>query len=280
MRIQFLGTAAAEGVPAPFCECDMCTYARKIGGKEIRKRCSILVNDDLIIDLGPDILWNSLVYNLNYRLIKYIVISHSHFDHMCLISFMMALPKYRRQTLPQITILGSEDSYRALIKRLECFEEEAFWATFSFQVIKQGDSIEIGEYIISAFGSNHDEKEQCLLYAIVSDNSQIFYGTDSRPYKIEQILSEKDKYLFDVIISDCTYGGHKNVSGRHMGLYDNAIIFSSMRQLGVLKKSARYILTHFSHDSLDTFRELRDMAKENGMEIAYDGMEIEIKKED
>ena len=37
MEIQYLGTAAAEGLPALFCDCETCRKARNIGGKEVRK---------------------------------------------------------------------------------------------------------------------------------------------------------------------------------------------------------------------------------------------------
>ena len=32
MTIRFLGTGAAEGIPAPFCRCTVCENARKVGG--------------------------------------------------------------------------------------------------------------------------------------------------------------------------------------------------------------------------------------------------------
>ena len=31
MKIQYLGTGAAEGIPAIFCECDTCKKARELG---------------------------------------------------------------------------------------------------------------------------------------------------------------------------------------------------------------------------------------------------------
>ena len=34
MEIQYLGTAAAEGWPALFCDCDICHRARKEGGEK------------------------------------------------------------------------------------------------------------------------------------------------------------------------------------------------------------------------------------------------------
>lgn len=33
MKIKFLGTAAAEAVPAISCSCDVCNYSRKVGGR-------------------------------------------------------------------------------------------------------------------------------------------------------------------------------------------------------------------------------------------------------
>ena len=38
MKIAYLGTSAAEGIPALFCHCDVCKYARKYKGKNIRTR--------------------------------------------------------------------------------------------------------------------------------------------------------------------------------------------------------------------------------------------------
>ena len=53
MKITMLGTGAI-GYPLSFCNCDNCKEARIRKGKSIRKRASMLINDDLIIDLGPD----------------------------------------------------------------------------------------------------------------------------------------------------------------------------------------------------------------------------------
>ena len=52
MRLFFLGTAAAEGYPAIFCQCANCHQARLLGGRNLRHRSALLVNDDLLIDFG------------------------------------------------------------------------------------------------------------------------------------------------------------------------------------------------------------------------------------
>src|SRR4051794_5463009 len=55
MRLRFLGTAAAEGYPDPFCDCEYCRQARERGGKSLRRRSSALIDDVLLIGPGPDL---------------------------------------------------------------------------------------------------------------------------------------------------------------------------------------------------------------------------------
>lgn len=56
MIITFLGTAAANAFPEAFCKCRNCAQARRLGGPSLRKRSAALINNDLLIDLGPDIM--------------------------------------------------------------------------------------------------------------------------------------------------------------------------------------------------------------------------------
>ena len=54
MKFKFLGTAAAEGIPGPFCACENCRLAREEGGRSIRGRSQALVDDCLLIDFPAD----------------------------------------------------------------------------------------------------------------------------------------------------------------------------------------------------------------------------------
>lgn len=56
MKIQFLGTAAYEGIPAMFCQCEQCNTARKRGGKNLRTRSQALIDGKLLIDFPADTL--------------------------------------------------------------------------------------------------------------------------------------------------------------------------------------------------------------------------------
>ena len=63
MKIKVLGTAAATSMPLGFCNCDICKKARQNAGKDIRKRSSIIINDEMLIDLGPDSISACYVWN-------------------------------------------------------------------------------------------------------------------------------------------------------------------------------------------------------------------------
>ena len=65
MELLFMGTAAAEGAPALFCECEHCKFARKHGGREIRSRAGALLDGVLKLDFGPDSFRQMLDNNID-----------------------------------------------------------------------------------------------------------------------------------------------------------------------------------------------------------------------
>ena len=82
MKIQFMGTAAAEGAPALFCTCAHCRYARARGGREIRSRAGSIVDGRLKLDFGPDSFKQMLDCGVDYTNLRAVLITHSHDDHL------------------------------------------------------------------------------------------------------------------------------------------------------------------------------------------------------
>ena len=70
MKLIFLGTAAATGMPLVFCNCDVCKQARINKGKDFRTRSSVIINDEMMIDLGPDVPSQANNYNIDLGKIK------------------------------------------------------------------------------------------------------------------------------------------------------------------------------------------------------------------
>ena len=77
VEYQYLGTGAAEGMPATFCACPVCLRSMREGGKSLRMRACTLLGDDVLIDLSPDIHAQKLRFGLRLDRLKCIVFTHS-----------------------------------------------------------------------------------------------------------------------------------------------------------------------------------------------------------
>ncbi|KKK51104.1 hypothetical protein LCGC14_3118320 [marine sediment metagenome] len=83
MRIHFLGTGGAEGIPAMGCGCAHCTRARQEGGRLLRRRSAVLFSlpgYELLLDTPPDI--KEQLETGGIREINGIYITHEHHDHI------------------------------------------------------------------------------------------------------------------------------------------------------------------------------------------------------
>ena len=78
---EFLGTGAAEGIPAPFCRCEVCNEARRLGGKNIRLRSSFRLSEKIMIDLGADAVVQAMRCG-DLTDIEHVLVTHSHDDHL------------------------------------------------------------------------------------------------------------------------------------------------------------------------------------------------------
>src|SRR5262245_43509875 len=94
MRFTYLGTAASNAFPEAFCGCANCESARRLGGPSLRKRSAALVNDDLLIDLGPDIMAAAQMHGLALTRVQYCVQTHGHSDHLDPGHFLSRSPGY------------------------------------------------------------------------------------------------------------------------------------------------------------------------------------------
>ena len=74
-QIQILGSAAAEGIPAIFCNCRVCREAWQNGGKDIRMRAAYKINEHVRIDFGPDSIAQEYRYQLHSENLKHLFIT-------------------------------------------------------------------------------------------------------------------------------------------------------------------------------------------------------------
>ena len=70
MRFQYLGTAAAEGFPAIFCNCEYCQNARRLKGKNIRTRSQAIIDEKLLLDFPAETYYHVFQYGLDLSKVK------------------------------------------------------------------------------------------------------------------------------------------------------------------------------------------------------------------
>ncbi|MFD0711679.1 MBL fold metallo-hydrolase [Paenibacillus sp. GCM10027626] len=82
-EVTFWGTGDSMGVPRVYCDCAVCTEARR-GGSNRRTRSLVHLSDPsygtMLIDCGPD--WRSQMEAANMRHIDKMLLTHAHFDHI------------------------------------------------------------------------------------------------------------------------------------------------------------------------------------------------------
>jgi len=282
MKITFLGTAAANAFPEAFCRCKNCEQARSVGGKSLRKRSAALVNDDLLIDLGPDIMSAAGMHGCPLTQVRYCLQTHAHADHLDASHLLSRSPGYGVIGAPRLHLYASAGSIRVIERLLErdcepyglLAPETEQRLNLKFHRIEALQSFRVGNYQVTAFPANHDPVVDPLLYAIQSEDRTIFYGTDTAIFLEETWKGfHQFKLKFDVVILDHTYGPDEPGSD-HLSAHQVIEHLNRMKAEGLLTKEARALATHIAHEGNPAHPELANFAAQHGYEIAYDGQTI------
>lgn len=277
MKIQILGTAAAEGWPALFCNCEVCKKARALGGKNIRTRSATMIDDQLLIDFSADTYGNALRFSLDLSRVHTLLVTHDHEDHLYAedlgtrYTWFAHLDKSAPETL---TVYGNDrvgaqvsrgtfpyggPGSRVAFRRVVPFREEAL----------------PGGYRFTALTALHDRSQQCYLYLLEDkDGKRMLYGHDTGRFPGETMDFLAAKHL-DFVMLDCTDG--PNAEGtNHMGFPDDVATAERLRALRCVDENTRLVITHFSHNGGLLHEELEALAGPEGFDVAYDGVVYEI----
>lgn len=282
MRIQFWGTAAAEGIPGVFCDCDACREARERKGRYIRTRSQLLINDDLLVDFGPDTYMHSLAYDFDMSTLGHVLITHDHSDHYYPDEVYSRIQPYAHGgKYETLTFHGSEDIVTTLTKKTEQPKDFATQSRVMFDIMRPYETSSILTYEITPLPARHGTAHPFVYLIREGDKSFLLLNDTGRLLpEVYDWLSRKGIHL-DLISFDCTYG-FANTFERygiinHMGLLDNVAVKEALSLGGSVDESTICIAHHFSHNATDVGYDLMvDHAKNYGFLISYDGMTIEI----
>lgn len=283
MKIRYLGTGAAEGVPGVYCRCPACQEIRKRGASEYHTRSQVLIDDILCIDFPPDAYYRSLSLGVDLEKIQTLLVTHSHMDHFYAHDFILRGYKYTTTLNGVLHIYGNEEVGQVFD---ECTRREMKPQVAPFinlQIIYPFQPFTIdGGYLVTALQAQHSQTENAYVYLIEKDNKTYLHLTDTGRLPkntldyLQRYLTEKGKQV-NLVTFDCTFLFREaGEISRHMGLADNQAMQREFERRNIVNGGSRYVITHFSHNANPVKERLEEAEKKYGYQAAYDGLTIKI----
>lgn len=276
MKIRYLGTGAAEGIPAMFCNCDFCRKVRELGESEFHTRSQVILDDAICIDFPPDAYAHSLRFGVDLSALKYLLVTHSHMDHFYAHDFILRGYKYAEIAEPIMEIYGNS-AVRSVF--CECTARELkpeVAANYKFTEVKPFEEFAVGDYRVVAIPANHGKTEDALLYYIERGGNGYLHCYDTGRVSDEALDYLKEKGARVGLISfDCTFVENSGAEAtRHMGIPDNMLMKQKLIERGIADSSTKIVITHFSHNGKPYRSVLKKLEEQYGVIAAYDGLEV------
>lgn len=282
MEAQFLGTAASEGYPDPFCGCDHCQAARQLGGPNLRKRSALLIDSELLIDLGPDILAAAAWHDIPLTRLAYCLQTHEHADHLDPSHFLARSPFCGVRGAPPLHFYATEGAIALAARALARHATPPIAGTIAplnltVHPIGPFETFTAGPYRVTSLRAAHDpEAIVALLYLIEHDGRSLFYATDTGPLPAETWAALRAwGGRLDAVLLDHTFGDGPPSTG-HLNGAQFLEQIAGLRSAGLLAPAARIYAHHIAHHSNPPHAELARNAAAHGYLVAHDGLTIRL----
>lgn len=273
MKIKFLGTAAAEGWPAIFCSCDACTQARKLKGKNIRSRFSIMIDEAYKIDFPPDSYYHLIRDGLDYTKLKHLFITHPHSDHLSPIEF-----DFRRKWFTNLrnnhdfNLYGCNETIKLIQKNVAESDEN----NPIYHKVKAFDKIDTPDFDVFVLPANHmGPKDHPFNYLFVrKKDKKTFLCAHDTGIFFDEVWEFLKAFHIDIISLDCTFGAGSCLNN-HLGCQEVLLVKQKLIELKLFNEEKDiFIVNHFSHNGKWMHHELEAFFNPHHILVAYDGMEI------
>jgi phosphoribosyl 1,2-cyclic phosphate phosphodiesterase len=285
MNITFLGTSAANAYPEAFCRCHNCQRARVLGGPSLRKRSAVLIGEDLLIDLGPDIMTAAHLHGCSLTRVRYCLQTHGHADHLDPSHFLSRSPGYGVVGAPRLHFYASLGTLQLAAHILardfapRSFLDPEVGEDLNLEIhqVEALQAFTCGRYRVMAFPANHDPTVDPLLWAVETEGRCLFYGVDTAVLPEETWQGfHRHGLHFDLVVLDHTYGpaeeGDDHLNARQVAEHKDR-----MHAEGLLTAEARVLATHIAHEGNPVHPELAECAAAFGYEVAYDGLTVSVR---
>lgn len=285
--MRFLGTGAADMIPSPFCNCPVCCAGRK-DRRFNRLRSLFLLDGKTLIDFGPDLGAAAMKYGLDLSGVETVFVTHTHEDHFALSNFDLL----RMGKKEHMDVYLSTPAYATLMEAKECFGDRFYRDDFraieegrvSLHPVEVGKQYSLGGYDVLAVNTTHKAsfRETAINYRFTKDGHSLLYACDTGIYLQESLELLQGSEL-DVLIMEGTWGGRQDKpADSHLNGYAFVKQLETFRDYGIIRKDTDIYCTHINHRhdwSHEQYQRWMDENTEYHVTVAYDGLEVEWRKE-
>lgn len=285
--MRFLGTGAADMIPSPFCNCPVCRDGRE-DRRFNRMRSLFLLDEENLIDFGPDLGASAMKYGLNLSGIKNVFVTHTHEDHFALSNFDLL----RMGKKEHLDIYMSVPAYKTIMEAKgyvgDRFYRDDFRAVEEGRVtlhpVEVGKQYSIGGYDVLAVNTTHkaSDRETAINYRFVKDGHSLLYACDTGMYLQESLELLRGSEL-DVLVLEGTWGGRQDKpTDSHLNAYAFVKQLEIFREYGIIDKDTDIYCTHINHRHDWSHERYQGWFRENTdyhVTVAYDGLETDYRED-
>lgn len=272
MRLLFLGTGSAEGLPALFCDCAVCRSARARGGRDCRTRSSVLVDDTIKIDLPPDTLAHVHAYNLDLSGLAHLLFTHSHDDHFAVRELQYLSPNFAPNRHAPLHVWGTHELIKKALPEMACFFERA---PLRFRPLVPFAEVAVGSLQVTPVVARHKSDELCLNFLLRDGERVLLYATDTGWYD-DQTWAFLEQRRIHTAIVECGKGDGDSSYPGHLSIEEVRRFKERLIRAGSLDADTPFWVTHIAHTGRLLHDELSDRLAPDGIAVAYDGLEVTL----
>jgi phosphoribosyl 1,2-cyclic phosphate phosphodiesterase len=268
LTLTILGSGGAMPTPRPFCQCQTCNKARKVGEPYKRNSCSLFVNEiNTVIDCGEDIA--DSLNRRNVLLVENLFITHWRPDHTFGLRPILEANYDFRKNKPKrtINVYIPKRVYETLRQKFPTIDYLInSQKTGKLHLIEDGNRIKIGNITISVVGYK-GKNSDTYAYLIEKDNKKVLYA----PCDTISFDNYRNFSNLDLLINEC-------------GLFSDIhteISFDELMERIKEINPKKSILTHIEEVEINIWGEeylqkMKEKYSDVKFDFANDGMEIKI----
>lgn len=258
MKLTLLGTGTSQGVPVIGCRCEVC---RSADSRDKRLRTSAMVEVEdcrIVIDAGPD--FRQQMLRTDVRTIDAILLTHEHKDHTGGLDDVRAFNFVDYPTIRPVDIYATRRTAACIRKDYDyAFVTNKYRGVPEIRLheIDGHEPFSIKDVEIIPIAGKHSDRFEVTGYRI----GPIAYMTDFK--KLCEGEIEKLRGVEVLVINALRFKAHDS----HFNVEEAMEIIREV-------KPRKAYLTHLSHE-IGLHATSAERLSE-GVELAYDGLEIEI----